>query len=534
VSGIVRPRLSSIGGLVLMAFSSIGCATLPKLEGRIPTSVLTDTADTGLGRAVADGAAGKGDVSGIHPLANPREAFAARVVLARAAERSLDVQYYIWHADTAGVLLFGELWDAAERGVRVRLLLDDNNTSGMDGIIAALDSHPSIEVRLFNPFASRGSRALGYLTDFERLNHRMHNKSFTADGQVTIVGGRNVGDEYFAAGGAMVFQDLDVAGAGPVAAETGKAFDLYWNCEAAYPAELIVGKAAADGIDKLKARVTAVRASTEARTYLEEVGATQLIADLIARRLSLQWVPARLLYDDPVKVSGAASDEDLLFTRLLQAFGKPQRELDLISPYFVPGKKATAELAAYAAGGIRVRVLTNSLAATDVGAVHAGYAKRRKPLLGGGVKLYELKPDVPTAAAAQAVGQQAGKGGPGGSSGGGSGGSSAVSLHAKTFAVDRSRVFVGSFNFDPRSARLNTEMGVLIDNPALAEAISKGLDEKLPLAAYEVVLSAAGERLEWLEQTPQGEVRHTTEPRTGFFRRLGVGFMSLLPIESML
>jgi len=519
---------SLIGGFVVMAFCLTGCASLPKLDGRIPSTALTDTAGTTMGQAVASDAAGKGDASGVHPLEKPREAFAARVVLARAAERSLDVQYYIWHSDTAGMLLFGELWDAAERGVRVRLLLDDNSTAGMDGIIAALDSHAGIEVRLFNPFVNRGSRLLGYLTDFDRLNHRMHNKSFTADNQVTIVGGRNVGDEYFAAGGGMVFQDLDVVGAGPVAAETGKAFDLYWNSESAYPAEAIVGKPATDAVDELKARIAAVRASAEAREYLEEVGATRLVADLVARRLSLQWVPVRLLYDEPGKALGTAQDQELLFVRLVQAIGSPQRELDLISPYFVPGKKGTAALAAYAAGGIKVRILTNSLAATDVGAVHAGYAKRRKPLLRSGARIYELKPDA--AAAGADTGRREEKHPPGGSSGG----SSAVSLHAKTFAVDRSRVFVGSFNFDPRSARLNTEMGVLIDSPVLAKAISKGLDEKLPLAAYEVVLSADGERLEWLEQTPQGEVRYTVEPHTGFFKRLGIGFMSLLPIEGML
>jgi putative cardiolipin synthase len=519
---------SLIGGFVVMAFCLTGCASLPKLDGRIPSAALTDTSGTKMGQAVASDAAGKGDASGIHPLEKPREAFAARVVLARAAERSLDVQYYIWHDDTAGALLFGELWDAAARGVRVRLLLDDNNTAGMDGIIAALDSHPAIEVRLFNPFVSRGSRALGYLTDFERLNHRMHNKSFTADNQVTIVGGRNIGDEYFAAGGGMVFQDLDVVGAGPVAAEAGKAFDLYWNSDSAYPAESIVGRPAPDFVAKFQARIAAVRASADAREYLEEVGATRLVADLVARRLSLQWVPVRLLYDEPGKALGKAQDQELLFVRLVQAIGSPQRELDLISPYFVPGKKGTADLAAYAASGIKVRILTNSLAATDVGAVHAGYAKRRKPLLKSGARLYELKPDAATGAANP--GRKEGKQAPGGSSGG----SSAVSLHAKTFAVDRSRVFVGSFNFDPRSARLNTEMGVLIDSPSLAEAVSSGLDAKAPLAAYEVVLSADGERLEWVERTPQGEVRHTTEPHTGFFRRLGIGFMSLLPIEGLL
>ena len=515
-----------------MALSFTGCASLPKLDGRTSSTALSDTAGTLLGRSVASRSAGTAEASGIRPLQKPREAFAARVVLARAAERSLDVQYYIWHGDTSGFLLFEELWNAAERGVRVRLLLDDNNTGGLDEVIAALDSHAAIEVRLFNPFPNRGSRMLGYLADFDRLNRRMHNKSFTADNQITIVGGRNVGDEYFGAGGDMVFQDLDVIAAGPVAEEVGSSFDRYWNSASAYPAEAIVGRASPGGIEKLRARFAAVQSSPEAARYLEEVRTTPLVEALREQRFTLEWVPVLLLCDPPEKVLGEVQEQDLLFPRLIRAIGTPQREVDLVSPYFVPGKKAAKTLAAFPASGIRLRIVTNSLAATDVGAVHAGYMKYRGRLLRGGVKLYELKPAPATAPAPAAGGRQAESHGPGGSAG--SGGSSTVSLHAKTFSIDRSRVFIGSFNFDPRSARLNTEMGVLIDSPALADAVSKTLDERAPFAAWEVVLGSDGERLEWVEQTPQGEKRHANEPGAGFLRQLGVGIMSWLPIEGML
>src|SRR6185503_18781301 len=170
-----------------------GCASLPASVDRQHSAALADTGNTRLGRALAPLVRANAGKSGIHALDNAREAFAARVLLARAAERSLDVQYYIWHGDTTGYLMFEEIWNAAERGVRVRLLLDDNGIAGLDSIIAALDSHPNIEVRLFNPFAQRSFKALGYVTDFSRLNRRMHNKSFTADTQATIVGGRNVG-----------------------------------------------------------------------------------------------------------------------------------------------------------------------------------------------------------------------------------------------------------------------------------------------------------------------------------------------------
>ena len=225
---LARARLAAI--CLLAGLATAGCATLPSLDGlQQPSSAYTDTGDTRLGQAIDAGAAGHPGKSGVYALSKPLDAFAARVLLARAAERSLDVQYYIWHGDVTGYLMFEEIWKAAERGVRVRLLIDDNGISGLDPTMAALDSHANIEVRLFNPFANRSMRMLGYATDFSRLNHRMHNKSFTADGRATIVGGRNIGDEYFGAGQHISFADLDVIAVGPAATDVGAAFDLYWN-----------------------------------------------------------------------------------------------------------------------------------------------------------------------------------------------------------------------------------------------------------------------------------------------------------------
>jgi putative cardiolipin synthase len=514
--------------LVVLALAA-GCASLPNMEGRIPSTAMTDTGETRLAQAMQAEVAANPDLSGIYPLASPLDAFVARAVLARAADRALDVQYYIWHADTTGYLLLEELWKAARRGVRVRLLLDDNGTHGLDDAIATLDGHANIEVRLFNPFVNRKMRFLGYVTDFNRLNRRMHNKSFTADNHATIVGGRNVGDEYFGAGEGMVFADLDVLAFGRVVADVSDAFDQYWNSDSAYPAELIVGKAAPDGVEKLQAKFAVVRAAPEAVEYLEALVHTRLAEQLRADELPLDWAVTRLVYDDPAKAAGKAERSELLWSRMTEAVGTPQRELDIISPYFVPGKRGTEALSAMAEQGIALRILTNSLAATDVGAVHAGYAKRRAPLLRGGVKIYELKPDA-GAVEVTADKRKRDKKGTGGSSGG----SSDASLHAKTFAVDRERVFVGSFNFDPRSVNLNTEMGVVIDNPKLADAVSSTLDRDLGRSAYEVRLAPDGHGLEWLERTPQGEERYTSEPKTGFFKRLGVGFMSILPIEWML
>jgi putative cardiolipin synthase len=473
-----------------------------------------------LGRALSEDVAAHPGKSGIRPMPKPRDAFAARAVLAAAADRSIDVQYYIWHGDHVGDLLFEALWEAAERGVRVRMLLDDANTSGLDPTIAALDAHPNIEVRLYNPFVQRGSRAIGYISDFTRLNRRMHNKSFTVDNQIAVVGGRNIGDEYFAAGAGVVFADLDVAAVGPVVLEVSKEFDTYWNSPSAYPAASFVGSAGAEGTAALKKKFAENRADPESVAYGEAVRTTPLVRDIIDRRVEFEWVSARVVYDDPAKTLDTTARTDvLLFPQLVELMGPPKKTLDLITPYFVPRDEGAASLAALAKGGVRVRILTNSLAASDVTAVHAGYAKHREELLRAGVQLFELKPtaahDVPSEKS-------------------GIGSSSSAGLHAKTFAVDGRRVFVGSFNFDPRSAQLNTEMGLVIDSPKLAHGMAEAFDTSAPMVAYEVRLAPDGNGLEWIERTTSGVERYTTEPSTGWLKRFGVQVMSLLPIEWLL
>jgi putative cardiolipin synthase len=507
-----------VTALLILSALLQGCASLPKHEGRVASAVLTDTGDTRLGKVIEATAAEHPGESGVYPLGIPKEAFAARVVLARRAESSLDVQYYIWHADTTGWLMFEEVWNAAERGVRVRMLLDDNGIAGLDPTLAALDGHPRIEVRLFNPYPNRGVKVLGYLTDFKRLNHRMHNKSFTADAQATIVGGRNIGDEYFEAGSETVFTDLDVVAVGPIAGEVGTAFDLFWNSESAYPAESILPPAKPDALAEMKAKFAAVQASAEAVEYIDAVKATTLVEKLMARELRMEWSRVQLVCDEPAKTLGKAEEADLMLTRLKQVIGQPEREMDIVSPYFVPREGGTKSLCGYVERGIRLRVFTNSLAATDVGSVHAGYSKSRKDLLRCGVILYELKPDAESAEAHRT---------------GSAGGGASASLHAKTISVDRSRVFVGSFNLDPRSVSLNTEMGLVIDSPELAAKVSTRLDEALGRVAYHVVLTENGS-LEWVEQTEKGEVRFNHEPQTTFFKRLTVSIFKLLPIDWML
>ncbi len=512
-------RALSLAALALAA-ALAGCASLPSLEGRTATTALTDTAGTRLGRAVAAEVAANSGKTGIHPLPEPHDAFAARVLLAAAAEKSLDAQYYIWHGDQVGYLLFEALWRAAERGVRVRLLLDDLNTGGLDPTIAALDAHPNIEVRLYNPLLQRGARMLNFLTDFTRVNRRMHNKSFTVDNQASVVGGRNIGNEYFGAGSGIVFADLDVIAVGAAVREVSKEFDLYWSSASAYPAASFAGSPGQDGVAALQARFASTRADPESVAYIEAVRATPLVRDLLAGRLGLEWTPARLVHDDPAKTLDTTERTDvLLFPELVRTIGRPQSTLDLVSPYFVPGDEGTEALAALARNGVKVRVLTNSLASAEANIVHAGYAKRRHDLLRAGVQLFELKPTAARESHHEKVK---------------TGSSSSAGLHAKTFAVDRARVFVGSFNFDQRSAKLNTEMGLVIDNPSFARRMAEKFDADVPRVAYEVRIGPDGRNLEWIERTAAGETRHDTEPGTSWLQRLSVEFYSIFAIDWML
>ncbi|MEO8035538.1 MAG: phospholipase D family protein [Acidobacteriota bacterium] len=500
--------------------------TLPSLSGRSVSSAFLDTDSTRLGRMVVPLVGRHAPQCGVYPLRDARDAFAARVQLAETSQRSLDVQYYIWHKDLSGMLLLDALRRAADRGVRVRLLLDDNNTLGLDPTLAALDSHPNIEVRLFNPFAIRRVRALGYLTDFSRLNRRMHNKSFTADNQVTIVGGRNVGDEYFGAADDVLFADLDVMVGGPVAREVSSQFDRYWASDSAYPVGMLVPGAGPDSLRAFAAEALRVAADPAAVTYRNAVAASSFMRDLAQGTLPLEWASVRMLSDDPHKGLGPVPADRLLVEELKSLFGEPKKELDLVSPYFVPRSAGVDLFTGWAAHGVKVRVLTNSLEATDVAAVHAGYAKRRLALLAAGVSLYELRRSSETSPNRAAGSLTA-------TSGSGSSGSSGSSLHAKTFAVDGSRAFVGSFNFDPRSAKLNTEMGLVIDSPALAHRIEAAFEARIPEEAYEVRLSD-DRQLYWIERRDGRIVRHDTEPGTTFWQRAGVWLLSRLPIEWLL
>lgn len=511
----------AIFAIVIPLFIQTGCA-LPSLKNRPHGEAFPQeqTANTRLGRAVVEEIVNHPGLSGITPLENPLDAFVARALLAEASEQSLDVQYYIWRDDITGKLLLHTLYRAAERGVRVRLLLDDNGIAGLDDALAALNHHSNVEVRLFNPFVIRSSRTLGYLTDFGRLNHRMHNKSFTVDNQATIIGGRNVADEYFGVGSGALFADLDVLAIGPVVDRVSQDFDRYWASQSAYPAERLLSQASDEDLNQLKTDLAAVEQSAEAQRFVGAIANSEFLRELLERELSFVWAPVEMVSDDPAKALGTQADAGLLSQKLALALSEPRKSVTLVSPYFVPGDTGVELFRDLENAGVEVRVLTNSLEANDVALVHSGYAKYRKQLLRAGVELFELRKF-----GSEGEGEKPDSGG--------LVGSSASSLHAKTFAVDGETLFVGSFNFDPRSANLNTELGFLIRSPELAGALESEFAGQVRLKAYEVVLDEEGD-LRWLEFTGTETIEHSHEPNTGVFKRALVFLFALLPVEPLL
>lgn len=466
--------------------------------------------------------------SGFLPLSNGLDAFVARLALADTAERTLDVQYYLFHDDATGRLFAAYLLQAADRGVRVRLLLDDMDTGGRDAGLVAIAHHPNIDIRLFNPFPSRTMRFVNFVLHFGTVTRRMHNKSFTADNLVTIVGGRNIGDEYFDAAEGANFGDMDVLAVGPVVREVSTAFDRYWNSDLAFP----VGALDVDPDPAFVARAREHLAreihALPSTAYGRRLQESALTKRLEAGELDLFWATSRVLYDLPEKVRTDPEDRsNHLGPELGDLLTSVEKDLILISPYFVPGKEGTALLRTLVERGRRVTVLTNSLAATDVPAVHAGYARYRRSLLEGGVELYEMRPTVHTGLANESRF-----------------GESQASLHAKTLVFDQESVLVGSMNLDPRSNLLNTEMGILIESPALAQLVAQWRESGLPEVAWRVELEeveaeqapvVTERRLVWIGQE-NGQVvrRYDREPDAGLWGRFQALLFRLLPVERQL
>jgi putative cardiolipin synthase len=499
-----------------------GCASLPPNSGNLESYALQDTADTTLGKTYHKLKEGHPGESGFLLLGNSLDAFTARAELAERAEKSIDAQYYLFHNDLTGILFADLLIQAADRGVRVRLLLDDMDLGERDVGLSTLATHPNIAVRVFNPFSRDTFRTPQFITRFGSVTRRMHNKSFTVDNVSTIVGGRNIGDEYFGADPVFAFADLDLLAIGPVVPQVSTSFDAYWNSEFSYPIDVLRPDLVdSSDFEEGRKRLAAYLAQDFVEEYKQSLFNAKLAKDLRDRSVQYIWGEGLAVYDKPQKIEsddeGGANTLSYQVRRFIKGLNK---ELIIFTPYFVPGKEGTKKLCEHSKRGVRVRILTNSLASTDVSVVHAGYAKYRKALLRCGVELYELDKTTNKQTKKR-------KGA----------GSSTASLHAKSFVLDREHVFIGSLNLDPLSIVENTEVGIMLSSTEIANSMADIFSQMVERMAFRLELRRDNEGYEFIywHGQEEGEKRvWTSDPHTGFWQRFGVFLMGLLPIESKL
>jgi putative cardiolipin synthase len=509
-----------------LLFSAIllltGCATtIPVDYDRTPSTALADPAETVLGQFFQPEITAHPRESGMVLVPTGEWGFRARAGLSNQAEKSIDVQYYIWEVDTSGIVLAERLMRAADRGVRVRMLLDHVTTKDTDFRFARMDFHPNIEIRVFNPYANRSFRTLEFVFGLERLNHRMHNKAFIVDNAIAIVGGRNIGDDYFGVDTVANFRDLDLTVVGPVVQEVSSSFDRYWNSEFAVPVSFIIDeKMSQQEFQERKARLYDWVEEVKDFPYPIDTTSDVVMAKLNEVRDDFIWAPARALYDEPDKLE---TREEEVADHLIQLGVEKDHEVMIEAAYVIPGPEGVERTRLNQERGIRQRLLTNSLATNDVAAAHAGYAKYRRDLLRNGLEIYELRPYA--SRVKRNWSPLAGR--------------SRASLHTKAFVVDRELVAIGSFNVDPRSIALNTEIVILVKSEALAAQVLAYMEEGIqPVNSYRVMLEPETEtgleRLVWITENDGEEVRYYSEPEVGLWRRFSTWFMGLLPIEKHL
>lgn len=532
-----RPRSTRLIllGVALVSLLA-GCASLPPGSDyqKTPSIALTRPEQTRIGRQLADAKAEHPGTSGFKLLPVGIDSFLLRMQMAAVAERTLDVQYFLIQSDDTGRLLIEALLKAADRGVRVRVLLDDAGSFGRDAPIRVLAGYPNVELRLFNPFAYRGKVGLlhyaEYLGDAARLNYRMHNKLFVVDNEIGIVGGRNIGDEYFQGGLDFEFGDYDVIAAGPIVNQISNSFDAFWSSPMAIPIAAFPGdKPSAQDLDNYRSALAAhhdYMVETNA-PYMRTLAAGEPLAAMLSGKTSLVWAKAEVIYDSPekAKVQNGEQGGRLLRNRLGEVSSRVESELIIVSPYLVPGPAGMKFFEELRERNVNVRILTNSLASSDMPIVHSGYQAVRAPLLGQGVELYEVRP---------ALGQPVVRGGHLKSSSSGR-----YALHAKVFVFDRKRVFIGSMNLDQRSMHLNTEIGLIIESPALARQIAlRFADIAQPANSYVLMLSEADamdqRHLVWRTLEDGKPVDYDQEPAVTSWQRFQVKVFSILPIDGLL
>ncbi|UIJ75160.1 phospholipase D family protein [Acinetobacter sp. SH20PTE14] len=506
------------------------CSTLPKQQTQpVEYAFNTPTDDTSLAKIVLPLREQNPNLTGYHVLYDPLEALAARIELINKAEKSLDLQYYIWDNDKIGALALHAMIKAADRGVKIRLLVDDNNAKKMEGIYMALDQHANIDVKLYNPYRFRHFRPVDMVLDLKRINRRMHNKSFIADNQIALIGGRNMSNQYYNVSDNYQFSDVDVMLVGAASDEIIHSFDEYWNDDYAFPVRQLVNpRHYSLRFDSLKQQLDDYNQEATVVNYLDLANRSHAFDDWLNNKIQFDWVKAEVVKDSPSKIKSKAKKEEHLNFQLLNRLDKPEQSVDIVSAYFVPEKKGAERLKNLRADGVKIRVLTNSFQANDVPLVHAFYSKYRQDLLEHDVQLYEFlsRPDAENLntntkelAEKSKVSLK---------------GLSRSSLHAKLMAIDEKQVFIGSFNFDPRSAYLNTEIGVLLNSPRLAKAVHYTMDENLSKYAYKLVLNA-DQQINWKIKLSNGQTRiYPREPKIKWWQKAGVKFISWLPLEGFM
>ncbi|CAD9193967.1 phospholipase D family protein [Acinetobacter bohemicus] len=448
---------------------------------------------------------------------------ASRLHLINKAKYNIDLQYYIWENDSIGHLMLAELLKAADRGVKVRLLIDDQNGTKLDATLKQLAAHPNFEIKLFNPYKFRKLRVIDYAFRLKHINHRMHNKLIIADGAIAVTGGRNISREYFDASDNFQFTDMDILFYGTAVQHANDVFHEFWNDNLSYSVPQLLGNGNQEQLAKLRQYYELTALQKDQLKKRIELAEKQINKHLKDRPIN--WAKAHFIADSPDKIRGAATHNHLIYSQMLNIMGEPKQHLELVSAYFVPTRKGTDYLVNLSKNDVRIRILTNSFLANDVAVVHAFYQKYRHDLLQNGIKLYEFKPyiernkrtwyEVVTGNVIPAKGKNT------------------SSLHAKFFDID-GMVFIGSFNFDPRSANLNSEVGLVVESDVLQKYISRSLDQYLPQIAYELKLNKQGEII-WLDQHKDGSiVEYKHDPETTKFQRFAMQAVSYLPIEWMM
>ncbi|WP_269522997.1 phospholipase D family protein [Coraliomargarita parva] len=504
---------SALLGVVMLLYLLVsGCATDPEAYPKPESTAIRDYRSTTLGHTHAASEVAHPGESGFALLRYGHKAFNARVSMLDRAEKSIDLQVYIWEADETGRIMAQRVLAAADRGVRVRILVDDLGFGGSDRALIALDAHPKIEVRVYNPFAGRKSPVLDLLTDLQRVNRRMHNKILIVDNSFAIVGGRNIGDHYFAVAPDSNFRDLDIAAVGPVVREVSEAFDYFWRGDWSVPAAAVVRESV--DLGTLKQFAADIDGLIALGHYPYPLDADldefqQQVEDLEGLFV---WAPGRIVWDDPA-VTDADGGE--LISKLRGKLPKLQKSLTVESAYFVVGDRGVEQVKQLTGRGITVRVLTNSLVSNDVLAAHAGHAEFRKQLLEVGAEIYELRPD-------SSVIRKTWEGEP------------LSGLHTKALVFDDESVFVGSFNLDPRSSNINTEAGIYVESPELARQVLEYMAEGVePRNSYKLELDES-DHLIWITTNNGEAVRYRKDPLSTFGQRFLAKLIELLPVESQL